>query len=106
MSEPAEINERFTRLEAEVADVRYLARGADEDTSVIKDKLHAHIMSLESLRETQIEHGERLGRLERKVDDGFDKIDGNFTLVEVEFGKVHAGIDRITGLLTDKPEET
>ena len=34
-------------------------------------KLEAHTRVLNALRETQLEHGERLTALERKVDSGF-----------------------------------
>ena len=133
MTEPNDIPTRVTRLEQAIVEVRreaaaarLLAAGADHDVSVIKDTMHAHTRSLNALRETQMEHGQRLDRLERKVDDGFAQVDANFERVDAnfrqidanfkqvdanfltvgaEFSKVNTGIAQITALLTKKLDE-
>ena len=129
MSEPNEIHERVTRLEYQMVDARkdaaaarVLAGAADRDVSEMHAQLRAHTRTLNALRETQLEHGDRLagvegqlggvegrlggvegqlggvegqlGGLERKVDDGF--------------GMVGVGMAQITALLTpeqEKPED-
>ncbi len=54
-----------TRGDAEPA--RTLAGGADRDVSEVRSQLRAQRHLLQSLRETQIEHGERLDRLEARL---------------------------------------
>jgi hypothetical protein len=97
MSEPAEIEKRFTNLETNV-----------------KDVLRGHTRVLNSLGKTQREHsltlaqhGKRLDRLERKVDEGFARMDDSFAQVDANFAQVDeklailkAGQDKITELLT------
>jgi hypothetical protein len=130
-----------SRLEQEVTEARVLAMGADHDVSVVEDALRAHVGTLNALRTTQleqgqmikkiqVEHGQRLDRLEHKVDDGFsmvddrfkqidgrfkqidgrfkqiddhfEQVDANFKTVEGEFSKLNTGMAHITALLTDK----
>lgn len=127
MTEPNDIPTRVTRLEQAIVEVRreaatarLLAAGADHDVSVVKDTMHAHTRSLNALRETQMEHGQRLDRLERKVDDGFAQVDANFKQIDAnfkqvdanfltvgaEFSKVNTGIAQITALLTKKRDQS
>lgn len=126
MNEPDDIPARVTRLEHEMiqarsdaAAARVLAGGADRDVSLMQDELRGHTRSLNALRETQVEHGQRIDRLERKVDDGFQQadvrfqqidanfrqVDANFKTVGREFSKVNTGIAHITALLTNKVDE-
>lgn len=118
MSEPDQIHERVDRLETEVAKVSYLARKADRDVSDFRAMLTGHTGVLNAIGETQREHGMRLAdhgrrleRLERKVDDGFTEIrdemrsgfeqaNQNFATIEARFGTVKEGMDQITDLLT------
>jgi hypothetical protein len=101
LSELDEIRDRVTRLEGQMAEIRadaaaarVLAGAADRDVAEFRGELRAHRSLLNALRETQLEqgqlladHGVRLDRLERKVDEGFTK--------------VGLGMAQITALLTD-----
>jgi hypothetical protein len=86
MSEPAKIDDRVTKLETEMVEVRYLAAKADQ--------------------------GVRLGRLERKVDHLDHKVDAGFAEMDSEmrrgFSVLNQGQEKITELLEarDDPEET
>jgi len=104
------------RVRVDAAAARALASGADRDVSLFGAKLDAHTKVLNALRETQLEQGSRLDRvegrldrvegrldrvegrldrvegtldrLERKVDDGFARIDQEFVLINQGFVKV------------------
>ena len=116
MSEPDEIHKRVTKLERQMVDARkdtaaarVLAGGADRDVSDMQTQLRAHTRTLNALRETQLEHGERLsgvdgrlGGVEGRLDRLENKVDHGFSMVSV-------GMAQLTALLTpdkDKPEET
>lgn len=51
-----------------------LADGAFAIAKDVRAMLRAQQRSLQALRETQVEHGQRLDRLENKVDEGFTKV--------------------------------
>jgi len=109
MTDPDDLPTRVTRLEQEMAEVRVLARGADEDCSNMQDTFRAHTGVLNALRQTQLEQGATLAEHSRKldkIDDRFDKIDYRFIKVEGELGKANAGIAHITALLTNKSNES
>jgi hypothetical protein len=120
MSEPDELGERVTRLEGEVAlarqdaaAARVLAGGADRDVAAMQSELRAHTRSLNALRETQREQGDRIDRLDRKVGEGFAKVEERFAMVETEmregFSVLAVGQAQITALLTGQlgePGET
>ena len=100
MSEPDEISERVTRLEGEVARARQdaaaarvLAGGADRDVSAMHTELRAHTKSLNALRETQVDHGIRLARVEAETREGFAEMRDRFSVLAV-------GQAQITALLT------
>jgi hypothetical protein len=61
--------------------------------SVFIEKLEVHKVLIEALRETQIEHGKRLERLERNMDDGFKEMRSGFSTMAV-------GQAEITKLIT------
>jgi chromosome segregation ATPase len=121
MHELTRLDDRVTKLENEMADVRGIAETANREVAVVPAVLRGHTMVLNSLRMTQREHGERLDRLEHKVDDGFARMDKNFeqinenfaqinenfATVEARFNVIGAGIVKITELLTeaDEPDE-
>jgi hypothetical protein len=71
MSEPAELTGRVTRLEHEMAEVRFLATKAEKDASDCKAVLHGHAGVLNAIREDQVEQGKRLAKLESEVRSGF-----------------------------------
>jgi hypothetical protein len=104
MSEPDGINERVTRLEGEVvrarqdaAAARVLAGGADRDVAAMHTELRAHTRSLNALRETQVDHGVRLARVEAEVREGFARVD---TEMREGFSVLAVGQAQITALLT------
>lgn len=113
MSEPVNIPERVTQLEDEVAKVWYLARKADKDGSDVRAALGGQIGVLNAIGETQrehgmrlAEHGKRLERLERKVDNGFNEMRKE---MREGFSNVKVGQVQITTLLNtilEKPDET
>ncbi|GEB53491.1 hypothetical protein [Streptomyces cacaoi] len=87
MSNLEDAMRRIEALEAELDELRtkvgnteFLAGAADRDASELRAALRAHNQTLNALRETQLEQGQRLGTLEAKVgtleakvDDGFAK---------------------------------
>lgn len=96
---------RVERLEKSMADTRreaaeagMLARAADRDVSEIRDKINAHTRTLNALRETQVEHGKRLD----KVDDRLDKLDRK---VSDGFSMVNVGMAQIVALLRHAEQE-
>ena len=106
MSEAPELETRVTRLEERMAEVHHLASRADHEASDVHARLRAHTKSLEALRETQLEQGremrkletkvdDRFGKLEAKVDAGFAKVDAGFAKVDDRFGKVDDNFGRL-----------
>lgn len=55
----------------DAAAARVLASGADRDVSEIRDGLRAHTQSLNALRETQLEQGQKIDKLDREMREGF-----------------------------------
>ncbi len=107
---PAESNNlesRVTALEqklrvvtADAAAARVLAGGAHWDVSAMQDQLCAHTKLLNALRETQIEHGDKLGRIEGRFDGlerRLDGVDAKYELVDTRFDRVEARLDGLEG---------
>ncbi len=103
---PAESNNlesRVTALEkqmrvvtSDASEWRVLARGADRDVSVMQDQLRAHTKLLNALRETQIDHGDRLGRLEHRMnglEGRMDNLDGRMDSLEGRFDRLESKVD-------------
>ena len=87
-----DLADRVAKLEQRMDDVEPLARSTDQEVAGWRGVLKNHTELLNTVRDDQVEQGKRLGRLERKVDDGF--------------AKTAVGLDLITKLLTpDPPEE-
>ena len=86
------LEEQTRQSRQDAAAARILAGAADRDVSDFKQTLNGHTQVLNSLRETQIEQGQRLGKLESKFDQLDAKIDSGFT-------KVNISIEQITKLL-------
>ncbi len=122
MTDNEDFDSRLTAVESDVAAARSeeaaartLASAAHEDVAEVKTALNAHFRVLNALRETQVDHGQRLDRLEArfdvleaKVDQGFAQVDRNFAQVdrnfaevERQFSIVHVGIAQITAMLTN-----
>jgi len=98
MTDPGDLERRVSALEQDVTRIqgeldraredteaaRTLAGGADRDVSEVRSQLRAQRGLLQALRDTQVEHGDRLDRLERRM-----------TAVELRLGALE---DRIAGM--------
>lgn len=95
MATPEDIENRLAKVERDLVEVRRraelattdaaaartLAAGADRDVSEVRAELRAHTMSLNALRETQVDFGHRLDRLERTVQEGFAMVNAGMTQI-------------------------
>lgn len=114
MTEQAQLEERVTKLELEMAEVRYVATKADKDVADFKTVLVGHTGVINAIRDDQVEQGKQLARVEKemhagfarmdanfaKVDENFAKVDENFAKVEDKFAQLREGQEQITDLLT------
>ena len=74
----------------------------------MRDELRAHTRTLNALRETQLEHGQRLDRLDGKVTGLDAKVDQLDAEMKHGFSMMSVGMAQITALLTpeqDSPGE-
>jgi chromosome segregation ATPase len=108
MTDPGDVERRISALEAEVSRIqdeldrarqdaaagRVLATGADRDVSDVRSQLRAQRGLLQALRDTQVEHGDRLDRLERRM-----------TAVELRLGALEDRIAGMDGRLTGRLDE-
>ncbi|MFE0026490.1 hypothetical protein [Amycolatopsis sp. NPDC059021] len=81
MASLEELEARMDSLERQMAQLRQdstaahvLANAAARDVTEFRETLNGHTSLLNAIRETQLEQGQRLDRLERKVDEGFTKV--------------------------------
>ena len=95
MANGGDFEDRLTAVEREVAQLReqqglsasdasaarVLAAGADHDVSEVRAELRAHTRAMNALRETQLEQGRRLDRIEGR----FDRLEGRFDGLEGQF---------------------
>jgi chromosome segregation ATPase len=86
------LEDRVTRVEREVDEVRRLASGAHEDVSTVQAALRAHIGSLEALRKTQLEQGEEMRRGFAEVRAEFASVRGEIADVRTEMQEGLAGV--------------
>ncbi|MGH3880706.1 MAG: hypothetical protein ACRDSK_27085 [Actinophytocola sp.] len=112
MSEAPELAGRVTRLEHEMAEVRFLATKAEKDASDCKTVLIGHTGVLNAIREDQVEQGKkfakldtRLSRLEDEVHRGFAEMHQGFAETGSGFATLAAGQAQITALLTAHIED-
>jgi len=82
----AAIREQVALASADAAAARTLAAGADRDVSEVRAELRGHTRALNALRETQLEQGQAIVRLEREMREGF--------------ATLGTGMAQITALLT------
>ncbi|MPY98217.1 MAG: hypothetical protein GEU97_09500 [Actinophytocola sp.] len=92
------LEQKLRVVTADAAAARVLAGGADWDVSAMQDQLRGQTKLLNALRETQIEHGDRLGRIEGRLDglegrmhslEGcMDGIDGRMESLEGRFDRL------------------
>jgi hypothetical protein len=104
MASMEELEARVTALEEKVqhigqdaAAARVLAGAADRDVAAFGAKLDAHTKLLGALRETQIEHGQRLDSLEQKVRSGFSEMREGFTKLAIGQAEITALLKRQVG---------
>lgn len=83
---------RAARQDAAAA--RVLAGGADRDVSAFAARLDALQNLVSALRETQIEHGQRLRMLEQRLDRLEQKVDGGFAMLAVGQAEILALLRR------------
>lgn len=95
-----ELEQRVTVLESEVAVVRQeaaaaraLASGADRDVAEYRAELRGHTRVLNALRETQLEHGNKLVEHGNKL----DQLTGAVNHIRDQHG---AKLDDIAAMLT------
>ena len=113
MGTPEDIESRLSAVERGVAQLRaqqeltasdaaaarVLAAGADHDVSEVRAELRAHTGALNALRETQLEQGRRLDRMDGRLDGMDGRFDGIETRMADGFATVGAGMAQIVTLL-------
>jgi predicted TIM-barrel fold metal-dependent hydrolase len=82
----AAVEQQLQIVRQDAAAARVLAGAADRDVSEFRQTLSAHTQTLNALRETQVEQGQKLDAFQRETRDGF--------------AKVNQGMQQITQLLT------
>lgn len=102
--EIAVLRERLAQSAADSSAARVLASGADRDVSEVRAELRAHVAALNALRETQLEHGERLDALHIEMTGEFADVRAEmragFTEMREGFATVHTGMAQIVALIT------
>jgi outer membrane murein-binding lipoprotein Lpp len=96
--EVARLKDGVSVSRADAAAARVLAGGADREVSDVRTELRAHTQVLNALRETQIEQGRDLSRLDAKVDQMDAKVDQ-------ALGLLSTGMAQIVALLSDSRDE-
>ena len=113
MGTPEDIESRLSAVERGVAQLRaqqeltasdaaaarVLAAGADHDVSEVRAELRAHTRALNALRETQLDQGRRLDRMDGRLDGMDGRFDGIETRMADGFATVGAGMAQIVTLL-------
>lgn len=96
------VEQELARLRAKVAEVasdaaaaRVLAGGADRDVSELGDTLRSHTQVLNALRETQLEHGQRLTSLDGRVADLDERMTRGFATLGEGMARIHGLLSRI-----------
>ncbi|HUR73147.1 MAG TPA: hypothetical protein VMZ00_02655 [Sporichthya sp.] len=98
MGSHEDLERRVAALEAEMADVRTLAAGADADVSRFDAAMRGQTRVLNALRETQAEHGQRLDR----IDGRLDGMDSRFDAMDSRFDRLDGGIEAILRILNGR----
>jgi chromosome segregation ATPase len=101
-----DLAERVTALESQVREIRadaaaarVLAGAADRDVSEFKQILNGHTRTLNALRETQVEQGDRLTNVEGRLTRLEDKVDTMQHEMRQGFSTMNVGMAQITALL-------
>jgi hypothetical protein len=82
-----------------------LAGGADRDVSDVQTLLRAHTQTLNALRDTQVEQGQKLTRLDAKVDQMDAKVDQMDAKVDQALGLLSTGMAQIVAMLENQRRE-
>jgi hypothetical protein len=88
------LDERVTKLEGEMVEVRFL-----------RSALANHATVLNAIREDQLAQGERITRVETEMRDGFAETRSGFAEMRSKFATVVEGQLRMTELLTKHIED-
>ncbi|MGH3813581.1 MAG: hypothetical protein ACRDUV_14200 [Pseudonocardiaceae bacterium] len=96
--EVAQLREQVALTSSDAAAARVLASGADRDVSEVRAELRAHTQSLNALRETQLEQGQKIDKLDREMCEGFAEVR---TEMREGFSTVATGMAQITALLAN-----
>lgn len=91
------LENQMTSVRQDAAAARVLAGGADRDVSAFGAKLDAQQRLLEALRETQIEHGRRLGG----HDGRFDHLEQRFDTLESQMWPGFTNLERGQNVILD-----
>lgn len=90
---------KVASIAQDAAAARVLAGAADRDVSSMRAELRGHTQVLNALRETQLEHGARLDRVEGRLDSVENAVNEGFAKTEHQFRKLGHGIAEITEML-------
>ncbi|HEX6353679.1 hypothetical protein [Actinophytocola sp.] len=88
-----------TRLEAEIAEARFLAAKAEKEVSDMQAVFRGHTGTINAIRADQVDHGKKLARVEAEMRtgfaevksemrNGFANVDNRFAKVDKQFAKV------------------
>jgi hypothetical protein len=97
---------RVTRLEGEMAEVRFLATNAERDVADVKTVLIGHTGLLNALREDQVDQGRTLARLDREMRGTQTDMRTGFAEMRRGFAVLGEGQARISELLDQHIRES
>jgi isocitrate lyase len=93
----ARLREEVALAGSDASAARTLAAGADRDVSEVRAELRAHTQALNALRQTQLEQGQALERLQESVQQQAEVTSEGFTTVR-------SGMAQIVALLDPRPQ--
>ena len=113
----AALETQMRSVRQDAAAARVLAGGADRDVSAFATRLDFQQRLLEALRETQVEHGRRLGRMDERlggvdgrlggVDERINSLENEmrrgFSTLAVGQAEILALLNRINGSGEESP---
>ena len=106
-----DLADRVLALEQQQRADRRALGSLDADVSDLQAQRRQDVRLLQSLRTTQLEHGERLGRLESRLDSvasatsaGFAAVGARLDAVDSRLDGVDSRLDVIVELLRRAPE--
>jgi len=93
----ARLREELALAGSDASAARTLAAGADRDVSEVRAELRAHTQALNALRQTQLEQGQTLERLQESVQQQAE-------VTSDGFATVRSGMTQIVALLDPGPQ--